>query len=83
MSGTAEDNVELPNGYVAIKNRNSRSKVSVTLEECYAGEYVWFDEKSEMDRKFLDSQLKTGGRLGLTNLISKIDKVFCKQLTKH
>ena len=83
LRGSAEDSVELPNGYVAIKNRNSRSKVDVSIEECCENEYSWFLGKSEMTRAFLDEELLLGGRLGLTNLIKRIDKVFCKQLASN
>jgi len=79
--------VHLEHGFVAVKNRNSRSKTKKEdLSGCWSTESAWFAKESafrqcEKDNKAVAVELSD--RLGLCALLKKIDTVFCKHLNEH
>jgi hypothetical protein len=79
--------VHLDHGFVAVKNRNSRSKTKTEdLSGCWSTESAWFAKESafrqcEKDNKAVAVELSD--RLGLCALLKKIDTVFCKHLNEH
>lgn len=48
LLGTAEDQVHVANGFVAVKNRNSRSQNAKNedLRGCWSNERNWFEKES-------------------------------------
>ncbi len=79
--------VHLVHGFVAVKNRNSRSKTKTEdLSGCWSTESAWFAKESafrqgEKENKAVAAELSD--RLGLCALLQKIDTVFCKHLNEH
>ena len=89
LRGTSEDLIPLrPHGYVAVKNRNTRSRNAQSLTDSYKDEADWFTNKSGIDRAFLESaaffnadcEPSDSCVLGIPTLIKRIDKLFCQQL---
>jgi hypothetical protein len=88
LLGTAEDQVHVANGFVAVKNRNSRSQNAKNedLRGCWSNENKWFEKEAAFRENAKDNvevARKLSDRLGLCALLKKIDKVFCKHLNDH
>jgi hypothetical protein len=86
LRGTADDQVHLVHGFVAVKNRNSRSKAQEDLSACWSTENTWFAKESafrqnEEENKAVVAELSE--RLGIRALINQIDTVFCMHLNQH
>jgi hypothetical protein len=86
LRGTADDQVHLEHGFVAVKNRNSRSRAQEDLSACWSTEDTWFAKESalrqsEEENKAVVAELSN--RLGIRALIKKIDTVFCRHLNQH
>ena len=79
--------MHLEHGFVAVKNRNSRSKTKKEdLSGCWSTESAWFAKESafrhgEKENTAVAAELSD--RLGLCALLKKIDNVFCKHLNEH
>ena len=79
--------MHLEHGFVAVKNRNSRSKTKKEdLSGCWSTESAWFAKESafrygEKENTAVAAELSD--RLGLCALLKKIDTVFCKHLNEH
>jgi hypothetical protein len=80
LRGTADDVFSLEHGFVAVKNRNSRSKTKTEdLSGCWSTETAWFAKESAFrqgkeENKAVVAELSD--RLGLCALLKKIDTVF-------
>ena len=87
LRGTADDQVHLQHGFVAVKNRNSRSKDKAQdLSGCWSTENAWFDKESAFRQDAKENKAvaeELSDRLGLCALLKKIDTVFCKHLNEH
>ena len=87
LRGTADDQVHLQHGFVAVKNRNSRSKAKTQdLSGCWSTENAWFAKESAFRRDAKENTAvaaELSDRLGLCALLKKIDTVFCKHLNDH
>jgi hypothetical protein len=86
LRGTADDQVHLEHGFVAVKNRNSRSMAQEDLAACWSTENTWFAKESafrqnEEENKAVVAELSE--RLGIRALINQIDTVFCMHLNQH
>jgi hypothetical protein len=85
LRGDGDDHVHLAHGFVAVKNRNSRSltKKDEDISGCWTTESRWFQKESAFREDAADNQgvvNELNDRLGLYALLQKIDKVFCKHL---
>ena len=87
LRGTADDQVHLQHGFVAVKNRNSRSKDKAQdLSGCWSTENAWFDKESAFRQDAKENKAvaeELSDSLGLCALLKKIDTVFCKHLNDH
>ena len=86
LRGTADDQVHLEHGFVAVKNRNSRSMAQEDLSTCWSTENTWFAKESafrqsEEENNAVVAELSE--RLGIRALINQIDTVFCMHLNQH
>ena len=86
LRGTADDQVHLEHGFVAVKNRNSRKKEKEDLSGCWSAEDAWFANESafrQSDEENKAVVAELSDRLGIRALIKKIDTVFCKHLNEQ
>jgi hypothetical protein len=88
LRGVGEDQVPFVNGFVAVKNRNTRSLNArgEDLSGCWKSEHDWFQNESAFRENAEDNSVVTHelkDQLGICALLKKIDKVFCKRLNDH
>jgi hypothetical protein len=88
LRGDGEDQVHFVNGFVAVKNRNTRSlnAKNEDLRGCWRNEHDWFQNESAFRENAAANRAVTHelkDQLGICALLKKIDKVFCKRLNDH